>query len=239
MWIHRASLCSPPTATLSNVIAAHAIKAMKAKLPWYPCSMWRGSVCWDVTRIKLHSLVCLLRFPTGLGIKESDTRKTLVSSKKKPTCMPQELTSMRVMHPHMEAKQIHPQLQTLQVRQEVPGSAQLFDKYLISVHCFNQTASVVYSSEAFFRDRNLSLMTWWCTISTLHRSKVFPLTRTTATLQQSCAKKLTNLSRKPSYPLLSCLFFISVDPILFSMHDIFYSVIMLFWLFCKSVVQRE
>ena len=119
----------------------------------------------------------------------------------------------------MEAKQIHPQLQTLQVRQEVPGSAQLFDKYLISVHCFNQTASVVYSSEAFFRDRNLSLMTWWCTISTLHRSKVFPLTRTTATLQQSCAKKLTNLSRKPSYPLLSCLFFISVDPILFSMHD--------------------
>lgn len=93
----------------------------------------------DVTRqIKLHSLLCLLRFPTGLGIKESDTRKTLVSSKKKPTCTLRELPWMRLMHPHMEAKQIHPQLQTLQVRQEVPGSAQLFDMYLLSVRECNQ-----------------------------------------------------------------------------------------------------
>lgn len=41
---------------------------------------------------------------------------------------------MQLMHPHMGAKQIHPQLQTLQVRQEVPGSAQLLDVYLFSVH---------------------------------------------------------------------------------------------------------
>lgn len=47
---------------------------------------------------------------------------------------------MRLMHPHMEAKQIHPQLQTLQVRQEVPGSAQLFDMYLLSVHYYNYAA---------------------------------------------------------------------------------------------------
>lgn len=40
---------------------------------------------------------------------------------------------MRLMHPHMEAKQIHPQLQTLQVRQEVPGSAQHLDMYLLSL----------------------------------------------------------------------------------------------------------
>jgi len=38
---------------------------------------------------------------------------------------------MRLMHPHMEAKQIHPPLQTLQVRQEVPGSAQLSDIYFL------------------------------------------------------------------------------------------------------------
>lgn len=44
---------------------------------------------------------------------------------------------MRLMRPHMEAKQIHPQLQTLQVRQEVPGSDQLIDMYLLSVHHYN------------------------------------------------------------------------------------------------------
>lgn len=55
---------------------------------------------------------------------------------------------MRLMHPHMEAKQIHPQLQTLQVRQEVPGSAQLLDMYLLSVHYYNEATIAVHQFRA-------------------------------------------------------------------------------------------
>lgn len=108
-----------------------AVRAMQAKD--HPSS-WEDPRCAGVNCPLCFLLSCLLRFPTGLGIKESDTRKTLVSSKRKPTCTLRELPSMRLMHPHTEAKQIHPQLQTLQVRQEVPGSAKLFDMYDLSVH---------------------------------------------------------------------------------------------------------
>lgn len=134
MWIHSTSLCS----TLPNAPpSTQAIRAMQAKdHPDSSKSLWKGSVCGEFNN-GLYFIFCLLRFPTGLGIKESDTRKTLVSSKRKPTCTLRELPSMRLMHPHTEAKQIHPQLQTLQVRQEVPGSAKLFDMYLLSVHHYS------------------------------------------------------------------------------------------------------
>lgn len=134
MWIHSTSLCS----TLPN--------APPPPMPLGPCKLKTTltllKACGKAPYVENLTMLfvlffCLLRFPTGLGIKESDTRKTLVSSKRKPTCTLRELPSMRLMHPHTEAKQIHPQLQTLQVRQEVPGSAKLFDMYFLSVHHYS------------------------------------------------------------------------------------------------------
>lgn len=141
MQIHSTSLCSLYLWQRLSVVLHMPLRPRKAKdepLISTECFAPRkcggcALVCVEISRgLNYFSLFHLLRFPTGLGIKESDTRKTLVSSKKKPTCTLRELPSMRLMHPHMEAKQIHPQLQTLQVRQEVPGSAQLLDMYLLS-----------------------------------------------------------------------------------------------------------
>ena len=150
MRIHSTSLCS---SHLWRRLSAVSRAPLRRRTLNTSTSYRRGSVCWDFTWIKLLSLVCLFRFLTGLGIKESDTRKTLVSSKRKPTCTLRELPWVRLMHPHMEAKQIHPQLQTLQVRQEVPGSAQLLDMFLLSVHHYNVTA---------IADNQLNVFKWWC-----------------------------------------------------------------------------